>query len=112
MEFALSEDQRQFQASLTACLTDCAPLDTIRKIAAGDHRQMGSGRVHGLVPGRGPRPRLLAESIRHHLVPNPRRKAAETGLDGPHHSALLAALVDGHVDQRGVLVLAACGGCR
>ncbi|KDA01982.1 acyl-CoA dehydrogenase family protein [Hyphomonas oceanitis] len=36
MEFALSEDQRMLQDSLSGFLKDAAPLDTIRKIATGD----------------------------------------------------------------------------
>lgn len=36
MEFALSEDQRLLQASITGFLKDNASLDTIRKIADGD----------------------------------------------------------------------------
>lgn len=47
MEFALSEDQRMLQDSLSGFLKDAAPLDTIRKIATGD-KSSAAALVSGL----------------------------------------------------------------
>ena len=47
MEFALSEDQRMLQDSISGYLKDNAPLDTIRKIADGD-AEAASGLATGL----------------------------------------------------------------
>lgn len=47
MEFALSEDQRMLQDSLSGFLKDAASLDTIRKIAVGDEAS-GAALASGL----------------------------------------------------------------